>query len=427
MDVPLRVLIVEESADNVLLLLQKLRDGGYLPECRQVDSAEGMTAALAEREWDIVISDYLLPRFSGMAALELLQKQGLDLPFIIVSGRIGEETAVEAVKSGAHAYLFKGRLDRLAEVIRRELREAHIRREMRKQEEALRGSERRFRATLENIGLLVFWIDMEGRITFCNDSLLELTGWRRSEVIGRLWSKTFLPEDDVTWGKSFPAMKSGPLPRHYENEIVTCKGERRLISWDNTLLLDRQGNVEGLACIGNDITERRQAEIKLRYLSSHDHLTGLYNRSYFDEELARLERSRKYPVSIIMADVDGLKEVNDIMGHAAGDKLLQEVGQILKEVFRAEDVVARIGGDEFAALLPGADETATIEAMNRIRQIIILNNENRQMLPLKLSMGFATACAAGVRLTMVCRIADDRMYQDKLGRYSCRRKEPKRT
>jgi diguanylate cyclase (GGDEF)-like protein len=118
-----------------------------------------------------------------------------------------------------------------------------------------------------------------------------------------------------------------------------------------------------------------------------------------------------------MADVDGLKEVNDIMGHAAGDKLLQEVGQIFKDVFRAEDVVARIGGDEFAALLPGADETATIEAMNRIRQIIILNNENRQTLPLSLSMGFATAYAGGVQLTMVCRIADDRMYQDKLVRH----------
>jgi diguanylate cyclase (GGDEF)-like protein len=222
-------------------------------------------------------------------------------------------------------------------------------------------------------------------------------------------------------------MKSGSLPRHYENEIVTCKGERRLIFWSNTLLLDHQGNVEGLACIGNDITERRQAEVKLRYLSTHDHLTGLYNRSYFDEELARLERSRKYPVSIIMADVDGLKEVNDIMGHAAGDKLLQEVGQILKEVFRAEDVVARIGGDEFAVLLPGVDETATTEAMSRIRQIIILNNENRQTLPLSLSMGFATAFATGVQLTMVCRMADNRMYQDKLGRYGRLGKEPERT
>ncbi|MFZ3209830.1 MAG: diguanylate cyclase [Geobacteraceae bacterium] len=417
MGVPLRVLIIEESADNVLLLSQKLRDGGYVPECRQVDNAEEMAAALAESGWDIVVADYMLPRFSSMAALELLQQQGLDLPFIIVSDHIGAETAVEAVKSGAHDYLFRDRLDRLAEVIRRELREAHIRRERREEEETLRGSERRFRATLENIGLLAFWIDMEGRITFCNDSLLELTGWRRNEVIGRLWSKIFLPECDVIWEKFFSTIKSGSLPSHYEDEIVTCKGERRLIFWSNTLLLDYQGNVEGLACIGNDITERRQAEAKLRYMSTHDHLTGLYNRSYFDEELERLERSRKYPVSVLMADVDGLKEVNDILGHAAGDKLLQEVGQILTDVFRAEDVVARIGGDEFAVLLPGADETATVEAMNRIRQIIILNNENRQMLPLKLSMGFATACTADVQLTMVCRIADDRMYQDKLGRY----------
>jgi hypothetical protein len=88
--------------------------------------------------------------------LELLQQQGLDLPFIIVSGRIGEESAVEVVKSGAHDYLFKGQLGRLAEVIRRELREAHIRREKREKEETLRGLERRFRATLENIGLVAW-------------------------------------------------------------------------------------------------------------------------------------------------------------------------------------------------------------------------------------------------------------------------------
>ena len=264
MGLTLRVLIVEDSADDAMLLLQELNNGGYEPECRQVDNVEEMAAALAEREWDIVIADYVLTKFSGMAALKLLEEKRLDLPFIIVSGRIGEETAVEAMKAGARDYLLKGRLDRLVPIIKRELREARMRREQRSAEEALRESERRFSETLGNISLIACGVDVEGRITFCNDFLLEITGWEREEVIGRLWRKTFLPEEDVTWELFFAIMKSGPLPRHYENEIVTRRGERRLISWSNTLLFDPKGNVEGLASIGEDITDRKRAEDELR-------------------------------------------------------------------------------------------------------------------------------------------------------------------
>ncbi len=138
MGLPLRVLIAEDSEDDTALLVGELRRGGYDPVFERVDTPAGMGAALAERTWDIVISDYSMPGFDGLAALGLLQKSGLDLPFIMVSGSIGEDLAVEAMKAGAHDYIMKGNMKRLVPAIKRELHEAEVRRERRQAEETIR-------------------------------------------------------------------------------------------------------------------------------------------------------------------------------------------------------------------------------------------------------------------------------------------------
>ena len=127
MSKPIRVLIVEDSEDDSMLLVRELRRGGYEPEFSRVETAEAMTGALTRQTWDLVISDYTMPHFSGTAALELLKRSGLDLPFIVVSGSIGEDLAVAAMKAGAHDYLMKGSLRRLLSAIERELREAEVR------------------------------------------------------------------------------------------------------------------------------------------------------------------------------------------------------------------------------------------------------------------------------------------------------------
>ena len=131
MNTPLRCLIVEDSEDDARLVLRQLRDGGYDVTSERVDTPEAMRAALAGQPWDIVISDYKMPRFSGTAALELLKASGLDLPFIIVSGTIGEDQAVAAMKTGAHDYLMKGKLARLVPAVQRELHDARVRCERR--------------------------------------------------------------------------------------------------------------------------------------------------------------------------------------------------------------------------------------------------------------------------------------------------------
>jgi DNA-binding NtrC family response regulator len=152
---PLRVLMVEDSEDDELLLLRALRRGSYEPAAERVETAAAMQAALDGGEWDLVLSDYSMPYFSAPAALALLQESGLDLPFIIVSGAIGEEIAVEAMRVGAHDYVSKDNLARLIPAIERELRDAEVRRERQRAEEALRESERRAREQAHQVQQII--------------------------------------------------------------------------------------------------------------------------------------------------------------------------------------------------------------------------------------------------------------------------------
>ena len=135
---PLQVLLIEDSEDDALLLEIELRHAGYDPSCHRVETLETLGSELERQKWDLVIADYRLPRFDGLAALAAVKEQGLDLPFIVVSGYITEETAVAAMKAGAHDYVMKDNLARLGPAVERELREAEVRRERRHAEEALR-------------------------------------------------------------------------------------------------------------------------------------------------------------------------------------------------------------------------------------------------------------------------------------------------
>ena len=149
--VPLRVLIVEDSEDDCLLLLRELERGGYEPLHERVDSPEEMQRALAERgPWDVVLSDWQMPRFSGTRALEMAREAESEAPFIIVSGKVGEEAAVEAMKAGAHDYVMKDNLTRLCATVERGLEEAQARRERERAEKRLKESEQRALSRYDN-------------------------------------------------------------------------------------------------------------------------------------------------------------------------------------------------------------------------------------------------------------------------------------
>ena len=161
-----------------------------------------------------------------------------------------------------------------------------------------------------------------------------------------------------------------------------------------------------------DITARKKAEAYLEFLGKHDVLTKLRNRSFFADELNRLERKGPWPVAVIVADLNGLKHANDSEGHSAGDGLLRRAGEVLMKAAEKRDCAARIGGDEFALLLPGTDERGADQMMERIQKLVDVNNQFYPGAPLSFSLGLAI-CHAGDRIEAAVHEADARMYESK--------------
>jgi diguanylate cyclase (GGDEF)-like protein len=160
-----------------------------------------------------------------------------------------------------------------------------------------------------------------------------------------------------------------------------------------------------------DRTEYKKYEEKIKYLSFHDSLTGLYNQAYFNEELKRFNQSRKLPITIIMADVDNLKQLNDTFGHDIGDRLLKKAADILRHDFRNEDIIARTGGDEFCIILPGTSRDEALRVIQRIK--IKCDFESSKKFPISISFGTAERKCTSDHLKNVLRIAEKAMYADK--------------
>ncbi len=283
-------------------------------------------------------------------------------------------------------------------------------------EEALRHSEEHFRNLAQGLPDAVYTLELPAqKVTYFNhDTFL---GYSRSELMADHSILSALhPEDTPAVLSKWKRIMNGETLAPIEYRVRNKAGDWE---WVQNRWVVQVRNAEGtptqIMIILTAITERKQAEEQLRYLSTHDALTGLYSRGFFMEEMARLERGREFPVSIVMADVDHLKETNDQQGHAAGDALLKHVAQALTAAFRAEDVVARIGGDEFAVLLPNTDAAAAGVSLQRVRQVIRENNAAHIGTPIRLSLGVSTAENLAP-LSNVLKEADANMYREKRGR-----------
>ena len=181
---PLNVLMIEDSEDDALLLTRTLKKNGYEPKVERVQTARDMSRALENAPWHIILCDYHMPAFSGVEAIDLLKKTGLDIPLIIVSGAIGEETALDCIHRGASDYIMKGNLTRLGMAVQRELEEKALRDHHRQDEEALRRSEEKYRTILESIGDGYYETDLAGNFTFFNDALQQMWGYQKEELLG---------------------------------------------------------------------------------------------------------------------------------------------------------------------------------------------------------------------------------------------------
>ena len=209
------------------------------------------------------------------------------------------------------------------------------------------------------------------------------------------------------------AMMDGQTTLEREMVYNRLDGQKVYTITKLSILPGFEENWERVLFSNLDITERKMIENRLTYFSLHDILTGLYNRTFFEEEMARLEKSRYFPISIIVGDMDNLKQINDQFGHSEGDATLQNIAALLKKCFRAEDVVARIGGDEFAILLADTPANNANNAIQRIREEISRFNQfNKSEIPLSISLGSATASQSSL-LDETFKTADEKMYNEK--------------
>jgi diguanylate cyclase (GGDEF)-like protein/PAS domain S-box-containing protein len=493
--IPLAILVVEDSENDMQLILHLLRKADYEVVFERVETAEQMCSALEKQVWDIVISDYSLPQFDGRTALELLKEKQPHIPFIIVSGAIGEETAVAMMKAGAHDYLKKDNLARLAPAVQRELDQAVIRRERKLSEAALRESEERYRMLVEQASDAIFIADykgycldvnaagckllgytreeiqklkvndfakfsldgptkskefqkgktliiegevfckdgalknveisarqlpdgnfqgivrditqrrrtedrlrqlsravehspvsivitdVNGKIEYVNPKFTEVTGFTPADVFGKIPSDTFgsnelQPEPSK---EHWHVIRNG---KEWRGEMLNRRknGSTYWESVSISPITDSNGVITHFVAVSEDITSRKEAEEKimrlnagLELLAMTDHLTSLYNRRYFmrrgAEEFKRAWRTNQ-PLSLLMMDIDHFKKVNDTHGHEAGDMVLQQVAAILKSRLRETDILGRMGGEEFAILLPNTQSKEAGLLAERIRQSV---------------------------------------------------------
>jgi len=281
-------------------------------------------------------------------------------------------------------------------------------------EEKLRQERILLRTIIDNLPVGIYIKDLKGRKTLTNPTDLEYMGFtKEDEVLGKTDFEIYPPEIAKQFRQDDKfVLKNGKPVLNREEKATASDGKERWLLTSKIPLRDEEGRLIGLVGIGSDITEKKKSEERIRYLSFHDPLTGLYNRAYLEEEMKRLDTERQLPLGIIMADINGLKLVNDTYGHQTGDELLKNAARVLKNACRKEDIIARWGGDEFVIFLP---HTSITEGETICRRITLACARQRtENLPLSIALGISAKTQVGEDIIQVFREAEDRMYQNKL-------------
>lgn len=252
---PLRVLVAEDSVNDTFFIIRELQRGGYNVSFERVETPAAMQAALEAHPWDLIISDYLMPQFNGLAALALFQQRKLDIPFIMVSGALGEERAVEVLKAGAHDCIMKNALGRLVPAVKRELGAAHERR-TRRQAEA---SAAYLASIVQSCGDAIVGQTLEGTVVSWNTGAERLYGYSAVEMIGRPFSTLLLPErrDEPAWllsrvGKGHPVGQ-------FETVRLRKDGAPIQVIVTVSPIRDSQGNLIGISTVARENMRRKAA------------------------------------------------------------------------------------------------------------------------------------------------------------------------
>jgi len=283
-----------------------------------------------------------------------------------------------------------------------------------KAQQELATSEKRYRAIVQDQTELICRFMPDLTLTFVNKAFCRYFNKPEAEIIGRKipYYKLAASEKDYYRQELLNVTPQEPV-KQFEFAIHLGNEDKNWLSWTIRGIFNEQDTIIEYQGVGRDITMSKQAENQLIFMSTHDGLTGLYNRLYFEQQMQNIQNNDLLNVGLIICDVDGLKLINDTLGHAEGDNTLCKVADIIRSCFRRQDIIARVGGDEFAILLPCADSDTIAHAIDRIRRTVRTYNLSADI-PVSMSIGAASRTSLAVTMDDVYKEADNNMYREKL-------------
>lgn len=290
----------------------------------------------------------------------------------------------------------------------------HMLQDLDRSHQQLVESDRRLRRITDNMQDIVAQVDLEGCFEYVSPSYLRVLGSVEIDLIGRRFSSVIYPADSEVIQKVLKQVMETVSPVFAE---FRCQPAYGPLLWMETVvnpLKNEKGECTGAVLVARDVTLRKEAEEQIHFISLHDSLTGLYNRTYFEQEMLSLEGPECLPVALMICDLDGLKFINDTLGHKTGDALLLKAAQILKDSCPDEITKARIGGDEFSLLFKRCSRSQVESVYTNIKRQAEDHNRRTPDLPLAISIGFALRNDATLSMADLFREADNNMYREKL-------------
>jgi diguanylate cyclase (GGDEF)-like protein/PAS domain S-box-containing protein len=407
----LRFLLIEDNPTDVELLEYELRHAGFEFSLAVVQTSEEFTRELRATAPHLVMADYNLPGWRGIEALEIVEREGQDVPLILVTGALADTTAVDCIKQGATDYVLKGSLARLPVAIRRALQEKNVREQRKRTEQELQLTQ----FSVEHASDAVFWVDPCGRFVYANQAGCHSLEYSREELLSLSVSDVDPLVAQQGWGLFWEEIKTR---RSITFEAQHRTKEGRSFPVEITAnYLEFDGREYSFSFV-RDITERKAAEARIKFLAYSDALTGLPNRRLLQDRLTMAlasARRRGHKVALLFLDLDRFKSINDSLGHSAADLLLQEVAQRLAACGREQDTIARIGGDEFLIVLTGLkDATDAAVAAERLMDAIVGEYSIQgQALHLTCSLGISIFPEQGTDTETLIKNADTAMFNAK--------------
>jgi diguanylate cyclase (GGDEF)-like protein/PAS domain S-box-containing protein len=418
----LKMLMVEDVPSDAEITLRELKRGGMEFVVHRVETEAELRRECVEFEPDIVVSDFALPHFDGLSALRIVRELRPDLPFIFLSGTIGEETAIDSLRSGANDYVLKTNLSRLPTAVRRALQDADERVKRLETEEALRLRDRAVEASVNPV-VIVSALDPSMPLVYVNRAFEQVTGYSRAEVIGG--NCRFLQGDDRDQPELDKVRRAIAEQRDGHAVLRNYRKDGSLF-WNKLYVTPvrdpRSNRVTHFVGVQYDITEIKGYQEELEHQANHDALTGLANRNLLKDRLKQaLALAHRYnrPFSLTFIDLDNFKLINDSLGHDIGDRLLKLAGERLAACVQEGDTVARLGGDEFVLLVAEQErEEGVYRAVQRvmaaISQPFVIDEREFKI---TCSAGIASFPRDGEDADTLLRNADTAMYRAKdLGR-----------